>query len=277
MSDFASNFFWEEVSGVHDRTQHTAALTHAKVAAAQFWPFLAGAESQEDFDNRLSLVSNKIESSVGAALYDEVCSSLRDDYRTLREASLTKEAEGRCSCDKSFTGKGDKDDTCSCGHLNDSHGSDGCHGMVKSTSGSLTKQAAKCMLCGEKFDSIAEVRRHEQTDHANMTKQQRDRYADRYEASKQASSYWGDAQSDPFEAYGDFNDRHVGRESILTATLSAPTSAPVRIRLIISYTMSERASGYVAPPREWRYPVTRLPDRDSPDVPGCEAGHQLQA
>jgi TfoX/Sxy family transcriptional regulator of competence genes len=86
MSDFTGDFFWTEVAGEHDRIQHTASLTHAKVAAAQWWPFLSHAENLEDFENRLSVVSNKIESTVGTSLYDEVCSSLRDDFRAVHEA-----------------------------------------------------------------------------------------------------------------------------------------------------------------------------------------------
>lgn len=87
MTDYATGYYWEAVSGAHDAAAHTASLTRGKVAVAQYWPFLAHAESEEDFVNRLEIVSNKIEAAVGTETYDEVVKSLRDDFRAVYEAS----------------------------------------------------------------------------------------------------------------------------------------------------------------------------------------------
>lgn len=87
MSDFTDSFFWEEVAGVHDATQHTASLVRGKVAVAQWWPHLASSQNETDFSNRLEMLSERMASVVDPEVWDEVRSSLYDDYRAVHEAS----------------------------------------------------------------------------------------------------------------------------------------------------------------------------------------------
>lgn len=80
-SDFS--LFWDGVSGEHEAVQKRSSLTHAKVAVAQYWPFLSRATSEKDFENRLSLTQDRIAAIVPAETYDDVISSLRDDFSRL--------------------------------------------------------------------------------------------------------------------------------------------------------------------------------------------------
>lgn len=85
--------FWNDVSTDHEALAHTASVVKGKVKVAGYWPFLAGAINPDDFENRLSIVSNKINSAVDDSVREEVVASLRDDYRLLYEASLSAEAQ----------------------------------------------------------------------------------------------------------------------------------------------------------------------------------------
>lgn len=77
------DLLWNSVSGDHEAVQKRAGLTHAKVAVAQYWPFLSRAVSQKDFENRLSLTQDRIAALVPAESFEDVLASLRDDFRAL--------------------------------------------------------------------------------------------------------------------------------------------------------------------------------------------------
>jgi hypothetical protein len=77
------DLLWNMVSGDHERVQKQASLAHAKVAVAQYWPFLSRATSQDDFENRLSLTLDRIAARVPAETFEDVVNSLRDDFRAL--------------------------------------------------------------------------------------------------------------------------------------------------------------------------------------------------
>lgn len=75
------DLLWSGVSGDHEVQQQQAGLVHAKVAVAQYWPFLSRATNEKDFENRLDLTQERIAALVPSEYYDDVISSLRDDYR----------------------------------------------------------------------------------------------------------------------------------------------------------------------------------------------------
>lgn len=79
--------YWNDVAGVNDVARKTASLVRGKVATAAYWPYLSGATSERDFDNRLSVFAERIEAAVDPDVYADVVSSLRDDYRAVKEAS----------------------------------------------------------------------------------------------------------------------------------------------------------------------------------------------
>jgi hypothetical protein len=77
------DLLWNTVSGDHEVLQKRASLTHAKVAVAQYWPFLSRAADERDFENRLSLTLDRIAARVPAETYDDVIASLREDFSRL--------------------------------------------------------------------------------------------------------------------------------------------------------------------------------------------------
>jgi hypothetical protein len=77
------DLLWNTVSGEHETLARQASLTHAKVAVAQYWPFLSRATSEKDFENRLSLTLDRIAARVPAETFEDVVNSLRDDFRAL--------------------------------------------------------------------------------------------------------------------------------------------------------------------------------------------------
>lgn len=66
-------------------------MAHAKVGVAGLWPFLALAQSEQEFDNRLALATDHIANAVPVDLLEPVISSLWDDFRAVTAA---KDAEG---------------------------------------------------------------------------------------------------------------------------------------------------------------------------------------
>lgn len=89
MTSFGLDYMWEHASGAHETLARTSSLVRGKVASAAWWPFLSSATSETDFDNRLSLVAERIEAAVDPEVYDDVISSLRDDFRAVAGYSDT--------------------------------------------------------------------------------------------------------------------------------------------------------------------------------------------
>lgn len=116
MSDFSSSYFWESVSGNHEAKAHTAALIQGKVASATWWPFLSHAGNEAAFEDRLSIVAERIEASVGPEVYADVISSLRNDYRAVTAVSKTEDGLGCPDC--KWTGSSSADRTA---HIKDKH------------------------------------------------------------------------------------------------------------------------------------------------------------
>ncbi|HYH52050.1 MAG TPA: hypothetical protein VEG38_21090, partial [Acidimicrobiia bacterium] len=86
---------WTEASRDTEREQREQRFTAARVAVAPLWPFLAGAVSETDFENRLAVSADKIDAvcerlAEGAeftALRRQVHTALQRDYAILAEAA----------------------------------------------------------------------------------------------------------------------------------------------------------------------------------------------
>lgn len=76
---------WEEAGRDAEAEQSLRALTSARVKAAAFWPFLAAAEDQTDFENRLALATPKIvEAATSSHIQvSDLTDSLRADFGTI--------------------------------------------------------------------------------------------------------------------------------------------------------------------------------------------------
>lgn len=77
---------WEHASADLDAEHRAHRLTAAKVSAAEFWPFLALAGDEVEFDHRLHLVAGDLGARVEADLHDAVLASLREDFRAVSAA-----------------------------------------------------------------------------------------------------------------------------------------------------------------------------------------------
>lgn len=76
---------WFEASRDVEADNATRALTNAKIAAAGVWPFLAVAESDDEFDLRLDYAMPRIASVVEEDSLDALLASLREDWKALRD------------------------------------------------------------------------------------------------------------------------------------------------------------------------------------------------
>ncbi len=75
---------WTEASRDVEAENAFRRTSSAKLSVTSFWPFLAAAESEADFENRLALVGERIETAVpDDALRAETVASLREDYRLM--------------------------------------------------------------------------------------------------------------------------------------------------------------------------------------------------
>lgn len=91
----ANEMMWAHAAADEDAERNQRAYSVAKVAAQQVaWPFLAAAESPEEYAARFELVADRIAEAVGevspadTALLDQVTASLREDHGLLLNASL---------------------------------------------------------------------------------------------------------------------------------------------------------------------------------------------
>lgn len=85
---------WVEASIDTDAENLAYRMAHAKVAAASVWPFLASAQSEDEFEHRLALAFDKVAARVEPALLDTLVASMREDYRLLI-AELEEPAQGQ--------------------------------------------------------------------------------------------------------------------------------------------------------------------------------------
>jgi hypothetical protein len=91
---------WSEASRDHDAEAAGRRFVAGKVATHDFWPFLAGAETREEYTNRLALVADQIDQALASSLPEdadfetfaqlrtEVVASLAEDWLTGRRANL---------------------------------------------------------------------------------------------------------------------------------------------------------------------------------------------
>ncbi len=94
---------WTEASRDVEAENAFRRTSSAKLSVTSFWPFLAAAESEADFENRLALVGERIETAVpDDALRAETVASLREDYR-LMVASRPKTAVEAVEASKKVT------------------------------------------------------------------------------------------------------------------------------------------------------------------------------
>ena len=84
---------WEEASRDHDAEFDTMQRSAARVAVAQWWPFLAAASSEREFGHRLALVKRDLLAAMEEAqvtsvrFQEETLEALAADHRLLLEAS----------------------------------------------------------------------------------------------------------------------------------------------------------------------------------------------
>lgn len=85
MDDFS---LWTEASRDVEAETRLRALTAARVRAAAFWPFLAAAGDQADFENRLALAEAKIAAAADSTglSAEALADSLREDFKVLAES-----------------------------------------------------------------------------------------------------------------------------------------------------------------------------------------------
>lgn len=96
-NELASAAMWIDAVSDVDAEDHRRSLVAAKVALSGTWPFLAAAQSQEEFEHRLVLVAHQIEAQTPAVVLDEVVAGLRTDFGAMvaeqaaqaRQAALT--------------------------------------------------------------------------------------------------------------------------------------------------------------------------------------------
>jgi hypothetical protein len=94
---------WSEASRDTEAEEMVRRLTAARVAAAEVWPFLAEAETVEDFVNRKALVAERLDHVVSVLHPNEPVefsvvrasleASLDEDFRVLHQARLGQQAE----------------------------------------------------------------------------------------------------------------------------------------------------------------------------------------
>jgi hypothetical protein len=96
---FAINALWDGVTRDFDAEQAHERFVRGKVAVASHWPFLAVAQSPEEFDQRMALALPAIEAKLDPAVAQQVIDSLVEDWQIMREAHLAAmpsiEVQGR--------------------------------------------------------------------------------------------------------------------------------------------------------------------------------------
>ncbi len=102
---------WDEASRDLDAEASLRSLTSARVKGAQFWPFLASAEDEGDFANRVGLVEAGLveAASYGGISFDALVDSLHGDFRALALAREAKDGENPFA-KKDDSDKDDSDD-----------------------------------------------------------------------------------------------------------------------------------------------------------------------
>lgn len=80
MNEFATTAMWAEATADHDAEQRRGLVVSAKVALAGTWPFLAAANSEEEFEHRLALMADTIKSQTPPEVLGEVVAGLRSDF-----------------------------------------------------------------------------------------------------------------------------------------------------------------------------------------------------
>jgi hypothetical protein len=85
---------WLEASRDIEADEAELSFNKAKIATASLWPFLALANSEEEFEHRLALAIDQIERRIPrTASLQRVVDSFRDDYKIYREAADAEDEE----------------------------------------------------------------------------------------------------------------------------------------------------------------------------------------
>jgi hypothetical protein len=95
MNEFASTAMWAEATADHDAEQRRGLVVRAKVALAGTWPFLAAAQSEEEFEHRLALMQASIEAQTPPVVLAEVVAGLRRDWADLSGERAAEAAQLR--------------------------------------------------------------------------------------------------------------------------------------------------------------------------------------
>lgn len=110
---------WFEASRDVEAETATRALTTAKIATVGVWPFLAVAESDDEFELRLEYAMPRLSSLVDDDTLDALLASLREDWKALRDfpegaerprTAKTYEYDKCAKCGKKAGDDGDYDD-----------------------------------------------------------------------------------------------------------------------------------------------------------------------
>lgn len=95
MNEFAATAMWDHAVSDHDAEQRRGLVVSAKVALAGAWPFLAAAQSDEEFEHRLALMQDQIEAQTPPAVLGEVVAGLRQDWTDLMAQRVAADLESR--------------------------------------------------------------------------------------------------------------------------------------------------------------------------------------
>jgi len=87
-NDIATTAMWDNAVTSQETVDRIKAVTAATVALSGTWPFLAVAESVEEFDHRLALMQDQIVGRTPPEVLDEVVANLREKFTTLHRARL---------------------------------------------------------------------------------------------------------------------------------------------------------------------------------------------
>jgi len=87
-NDFAISAMWDNAVRDQDAEQAREGFLRAKIATAGVWPFLAAAETEPEFDQRLALMADRIAASCDLMHLDAVVASYTEDWRLIAQARV---------------------------------------------------------------------------------------------------------------------------------------------------------------------------------------------
>jgi hypothetical protein len=95
MTDHIETDLWSEATRDVEAERHERVITASRIEASSYWPFLAAAQTEAEFDNRLALIEDKIvegaqriatDEGVEDNVVPEILASLRSDWKLLHTA-----------------------------------------------------------------------------------------------------------------------------------------------------------------------------------------------